>query len=212
MSDPYSVLGVGKDATPAQIKKAFRKKASENHSDKNGGDDTAMAAINMAYKLLSNPEKRKRYDETGDDGIYTHTIEEQAVNVIMMLASQIIEKAPEHVGIVAEITKALKRAEQECTQTIAEKKRSIAKFERRSKTVKAKKNNLLQGLFQQHIDQLKQTIAALENNIKINAAALQIIKDGGYEDVLFQESGFMNVSASSGLRSGRVFSDFFKEV
>lgn len=184
MSDPYSTLGVGRDATPATIKKAYRKKASENHSDTNGGDDSAMAAINVAYKVLSNPEKRKRYDETGDDGVYTQTIEHQAIQVIMMLASQIIEKAPEHVGIVAEITKALNRAERECTQTIAEKKRLIAKFERRSKTVKAKKNNLLQGLFQQHIDQFKQTIAALENNIKINAAALSIMKDGGYEDVL----------------------------
>lgn len=60
----YEVLGVAKDATPEQIKKAFRGKASRAHPD-HGGSEERMAALNDAYAVLSDPERRKLYDETG---------------------------------------------------------------------------------------------------------------------------------------------------
>jgi curved DNA-binding protein len=59
--DHYAVLGVDKSATPDQIKKAFRKLASQHHPDK-GGDTAKFQQIQEAYAVLSDPEKKAQYD------------------------------------------------------------------------------------------------------------------------------------------------------
>ena len=63
--DYYQVLGVSKTATTDEIKKAFRKLAHEHHPDKKGGTDAKFKEINEAYQVLSNPDKRKQYDQFG---------------------------------------------------------------------------------------------------------------------------------------------------
>ncbi|HRU14467.1 MAG TPA: molecular chaperone DnaJ [Anaerohalosphaeraceae bacterium] len=70
--DYYEVLGVEKTATPEEIKRAYRKKAIQYHPDKNPGDKEAEAKFKEcaeAYEVLSDPEKRKRYDQFGHDGL-----------------------------------------------------------------------------------------------------------------------------------------------
>jgi curved DNA-binding protein len=66
--DYYRLLGVSKNATPEEIKKAFRKMALKYHPDKNKGDKTAeerFKEVNEAYAVLSDPEKRRQYDTFG---------------------------------------------------------------------------------------------------------------------------------------------------
>ncbi len=68
--DYYAVLGVGKTATQKEIKQAFRRLARQYHPDVNPNNKEAEARfkeINEAYEVLSDPEKRKRYDELGAD-------------------------------------------------------------------------------------------------------------------------------------------------
>jgi len=59
--DHYQTLGVGKNATPEEIKKAYRKLASSNHPDK-GGDTATFQRIQTAYDVLSDTQKRQQYD------------------------------------------------------------------------------------------------------------------------------------------------------
>ena len=71
--DYYKILGVEKNASAESIKKAFRKLAVKYHPDKNPSDKVAEAKfkeINDAHQVLSNPEKRKRYDEFGENWEY----------------------------------------------------------------------------------------------------------------------------------------------
>lgn len=69
--DYYEVLGVSKNATTEELKKAYRQKALMYHPDKNQGDPSAEAKFKEAaeaYEVLSNPDKRSRYDQFGHAG------------------------------------------------------------------------------------------------------------------------------------------------
>jgi molecular chaperone DnaJ len=67
--DYYEVLGVSKDASADEIKKAFRRAAVQHHPDKEGGDESKFKEINEAYEVLKDSEKRQRYDQFGHAGV-----------------------------------------------------------------------------------------------------------------------------------------------
>lgn len=70
-ADLYSVLGIARDASPDDIKKAFRRLAMEYHPDRNKAPEaeTKFKQVNAAYEVLSDPDKRSRYDRFGAAGI-----------------------------------------------------------------------------------------------------------------------------------------------
>jgi molecular chaperone DnaJ len=67
--DYYEILGVGKNASADEIKKAFRKQAVQHHPDKEGGDESKFKEINEAYEVLKDQSKRQRYDQFGHAGV-----------------------------------------------------------------------------------------------------------------------------------------------
>ncbi len=70
--DYYEVLGTGRDASPDEIKRNYRRKAMKFHPDKNPDNKEAEDKFKEcaeAYEVLSDPEKRKRYDQYGHDGL-----------------------------------------------------------------------------------------------------------------------------------------------
>lgn len=67
--DYYEILGVGKDASADEIKKAFRRLAIQHHPDKENGDETKFKEANEAYEVLKDPSKRQRYDQFGHAGV-----------------------------------------------------------------------------------------------------------------------------------------------
>lgn len=65
MKNYYEVLGVSKDASKDEIKKAYRKLAHKYHPDKKGGDEKKFKEVNEAYQVLNNDKKRAEYDAYG---------------------------------------------------------------------------------------------------------------------------------------------------
>jgi len=71
--DYYNILGVSRNASEREIKQAYRRLARQYHPDVNPGDKSAEAKfkeINEAHEVLSDKEKRKKYDQFGDQWQY----------------------------------------------------------------------------------------------------------------------------------------------
>src|ERR1700730_10867444 len=78
--DYYKVLGIDKNATQEEIKKAYRSLARKHHPDLNPNDKEAhkkFQQINEANEVLSDPEKRKKYDQYGKDWQHSEQFEKQ---------------------------------------------------------------------------------------------------------------------------------------
>src|SRR5579871_3667886 len=76
--DYYKILGINKNASEEEIKKAYRKLARKHHPDLNPNDKEAnkkFQQINEANEVLSDPDKRKKYDQYGKDWMHAEAFE-----------------------------------------------------------------------------------------------------------------------------------------
>lgn len=89
--NPYQELEVPKDADKATIKRAYRRKASKHHPDREGGDTSKFQLVKRAYEVLSDPALRHQYDHTGEipDG---DTRRQQALQGLADLVLHLIER------------------------------------------------------------------------------------------------------------------------
>ena len=88
--DHHKTIGVSENATQQEIKKAYKRKANKMHPDK-GGDKNEFQALQEAYAVLSDPSKRKEYEETGEVKRAVN-LEMQAYSGIAGIFSEIIDK------------------------------------------------------------------------------------------------------------------------
>jgi curved DNA-binding protein CbpA len=96
----YEDLQIPKDATPAQIKSAHRRLCKKYHPDKTGGQSAGLFhRIQDAFDILSDPDKRRQYDESGDQPIGFTQIEKDCVEAI----KGCIDGTPEGTDYVAEV-------------------------------------------------------------------------------------------------------------
>ncbi|MDL2408523.1 J domain-containing protein [Rhizobium calliandrae] len=89
MTDPYEILGIGRDASEEQIKTAYRKRAKTTHPD-SGGDVDAFGRLQKAYELLLDPVRRKLFDDTGYDVELTDAVDLQALVAIEKLITDMV--------------------------------------------------------------------------------------------------------------------------
>lgn len=86
MSGHYETLGVARDASPEDIKAAYRRASSAAHPDREGGSTEKQQAVNMAYEVLSDPKRRASYDQGGDGAV--DNIQDQAREMFVNLLKQ----------------------------------------------------------------------------------------------------------------------------
>lgn len=174
----YETLGVPRDADAAAIKKAYRKLASEHHSDK-GGDDAKMAEINVAYQVLSDPDKRAMYD-SGKAGVTD--LEQAAQSELAQMFSQYLEAGGNgdplphmSVGIVQTINNAERQI-----KALKDKEQRLKKIAKRLST-KSGAINLYEGVINGHLSAINKNISDLKSHIEIGQRMKEMLTDYEYQ-------------------------------
>lgn len=178
----YEVLGVPKTATPAEIRRAYRRAAKKYHPDRNPGDDVAarqMVLVNKAYDTLMDLARREHYDLTGEDKPIT-PIDVEARNSILQLFADLFNRTltstRQNIPAAAKRIVHEGKARMSCKRN--ERLAFINKIEKRRDevTVTAGEENLWTQLLDSQIVQVRGEIQLVEHNLAVTERALQMLE------------------------------------
>lgn len=175
----YDTLGVAKDASPEDIKAAYRRLAQRYHPDKNQGEAAAGAAamfldVQKASEVLSDPERRAQYDATGSDQRQPSL----AVEAKAMLLTMFDRALAADGDAVANVAAQLREAKATMQAERSELQRAVAKMEKRSGRIKVKAGeNLAQMLLDQAIKTRRERIVFLDRGLLVQAEAVRTLEN-----------------------------------
>jgi DnaJ-class molecular chaperone len=174
--NPYEILGVPKDATPADIRKAFRAQAAKHHPDK-GGDGEDMSELNVAYETLNDPEKRKRYDATGDCEPPSK-LQSAAEELVMTLFVQATDQAPD-ADVLDAIANHLRGIHVEAHRNAASYRDRLTKLAKIRKRYKHKggRRDFLNLFFEKRREQFEQAVKQCEKQAEVALRACELIQE-----------------------------------
>jgi curved DNA-binding protein CbpA len=182
MTDHYHTLGVNNDASDEEITKAYRKKAMKNHPDRQGGSEEAFYPIQLAYSVLSDPEKRKTYDETGLDGTESQddVIHAQLGNLFLELVGKVSDV--DMIDIAAEMKKVLNISMTQYGMRMQALRNEIEKRNKALKRITRKDGeNILAAMLSANIEALEQELAAKEGERIIGEKLLALVDEYVYQ-------------------------------
>lgn len=188
--DLYGTLGVAKDADTAAIRKAYRKRAKDAHPD-GGGSERKFALVKLAHDVLSDDERRAKYDATGDAS--EHEVDNARSEALQFLGAMLeaVIAECEQVGIdpvTADLAATLRtRADRELASieaTRAETEKKKLKAERLLKRFIFKKKgepNILEMIVRARITPFDRQLADLAKARDRMTAARKILDDYGFD-------------------------------
>ena len=184
--NPYTILQVSPQATDFEIKKQFRKLAQEHHPDK-GGDPEKFKEINLAYSILSDPDRRKHFDATGEYNM-SPNIKEEALSCLANVFNHYVNQMnPELENLVVLMKNDINMEKDRLGKVIPEAIEVVTKLEKVLKKIKKKKkgDNLLKQFALQRIKEQEANISQLNRRLELMTRMLTILEDYGYGDEEF---------------------------
>jgi curved DNA-binding protein CbpA len=205
--DLYRILGIGRGAARDEIHKAYRRKAKASHPD-SGGSVGAFGELATAYAVLSNPNCRERYDQTGEvEPPRPNNFDASAVEVIAQKLGLIIHAEQDMIGmdIGALIEAAIREDMAERRASIAGQRRAIDRAARLRSRIKRKANghdNMLARVLDWHESSTRSQIDKNEAAVASMERALEILKDYSFaEDFPVAAGDDMSVALHDALHS-----------
>ncbi len=197
----YEDLAIDKKATPDQIKKAYRQKAKQTHPD-NGGKPDEFRTIAKAYNILSDEEKRKRYDNgENPDHINQNTHEQNVLSVVFGIFNHIIDQDIDftHNNIFDLVRQNLQANEKKAKTDKNKNQKNIKKYNDILRRIKKKDES---DIFIQHLDYkikgCNAIIIQIDEHIHVLEDALKLIKECEYEiDPQYVHSEYFPTSTST---------------
>lgn len=184
MKNLYEILGVKKDADFDEIKDAYRKKSKACHPDTRGGDAEKFKELNKAYQVLSNEEKRARYDAgESHESILSknETPEEIGKKIIIDVFCAVIEKNdPDQFNIVEIIDLEISNAITQIEMFISIQEMKKKRFEKAARKIRGK-SDFLKSVSLHQAKTAGQVAEGLGQGKKNYTAALELLREFSFD-------------------------------
>lgn len=182
MTQLYQDLGIPKESSLEEIKKAFKKKAAETHPDK-GGDSESFQVVQHAYSVLKDPTRRARYDASGEDQL----VDEGAIirQTLAQMFLAVVEAAddPAYIDVTGKVKQRIKAGQEQAELQIKILKARTGKLEKAAKRLKRKKRkdaDFLQQVITSQIETLANSVKQAEKQGDIGKRMLEMLEDYTY--------------------------------
>lgn len=175
----YEVLGISEDADEAEIKKGYRRKASDTHPDTHPDDPEAAAKfkeVKEAYECLSDPERKLAYDETGDTSVETGN---PAEDLFIHLLNEVVDDHETVFDTLARVKHVLTQMIDECMERKFQTDVDIVKLTGRVKRVRydGKGVNLVEAVIKDKLVRANQLRSELDDAMTAAKGAYDMMKD-----------------------------------
>lgn len=197
----YEEIGIPKNASKESIKQKFREKAKNTHPD-TGGDPDKFRALMHAYDILSDDEKRKRYDIGEDPDVIGR--EQQPLSIVFAVFNQIVDSNIDLScnDLFDVIRQSIRRNQQNMREQRSAHLMNIEKYENILKRIKKNgKTELFMRLMEDKIKLCRATIIQIEKDLKLNDDALALILGCEYEfspkPIVFRYGSYGGTTTSS---------------
>ena len=178
--NPYTELDVPVDASLETIKQRYRTFAQMYHPDK-GGDEDIFKRIKLAYEILSDPDRRKQYDITGETT--TSNTKDEAVAKIVQILLHVVPSFNVDQDDLIHIAEMETRAMIGLViKDIGVTERYIVNLEKVSKKLRKKTEgeNLLNSIVVNQIQQRRQELVTFQHRLRVCNLMIEILKDYEY--------------------------------
>jgi curved DNA-binding protein CbpA len=182
LSNLYEILEVPRDADAVTIKRAYKRKAQVVHPDKNGGDDTAFHQVALAYEVLIDPERRDRYDRTGDTKSEPYG---QAEAMLATLFSSVIANSEYRGDLIETCRKKIAMRNSELNKEFLKNDIKLKSLTRQLKRITCSGFNIYESLVNTQIGTLTRTNEVVNKEILL-LKEVGVLLDG-YKDTKPEE-------------------------
>lgn len=198
MTDLYETLGVPRDADEKAIRKAYRSKSKKAHPDA-GGSDKEFNELNHAMEVLTDPDRRARYDATGEhEQAQPDNLQAQALNFIALLFKQLMGQSP---ATTLDYPRVIEKhilemlAHSGAQRAVVNQK--IAQMERLRGRFSADGQDVMSAMVESEIAEARAPLAQADASDKMMATALEIVKRHKFKaDQQHMGQGFANARSS----------------